>query len=490
MNGNQATEQGSRLYVYMISIVAAVGGFLFGYDLNVFNGAVNFLEKAFELNGWQLGLAGCSAMIGCIFGPICGGWMADWVGRRKTLMISAILFGVSAIGTAMPLQISGFLAKILPQAVLDFEVFNLRFFSGFGCFNIFRFIGGLGVGLSSVVSPMYIAEISPARIRGRLVTLNQFAIVFGSLCSIIVSYLLVKYLPASAQHLNWNFIFGSECVPIVIFVFALFLIPRSPRWLMQKGREREAGDVLKKIDGPEHAATEVKVIKEVLQEESGGYRELFLPGIRIALLIGILLAFFQQWVGGTPLTMFASRIFVQAGFDEVSSLQQSIILNVFNIFCVILAMYVLDRFGRRPLMLIGTSIMAVGMILLGFAFQFGLKKATLPAMLIPMLAYQASMGPITWLIISEIFPTNARAKGMGVAAVVLWIAAVTSTFAYPVIQEFSKNTFGHTGSVFWLYAVVCILAFIFGLTMIPETKGKTLEEIAKSWLRRKKDNNG
>lgn len=450
-------EPANKAYVYMISLIAAVGGFLFGYDLNIVAGASIYLKDAFQLTPNQFGFAISCAMFGCVLGPIIGGWMADFFGRRNTLLIAALLFGVSAVGTAIP--------RTLFQ------------------FNVFRIIGGVGVGLASVVSPMYIAEVAPARIRGRLVTLNQFAIVLGSLVSIVVAYYLAKYLP---EELSWRWMFGSECVPILVFLIALWFIPRSPRWLMQKNRITEANAVLARIDGPEHAKAEVEEIGAALLEERGGFAELFSHGVRVAIIIGVVLAFLQQWIGGSALITYAPIIFQKAGFESATdALFQTILLGIFNIGCVIIAIFIIDRVSRRLLFMVGAAGMGIGLALMGVVFHMQMDgKYLLFAMFAAMLMYQVSMGPLAWLIISEIFPTNVRAKGMCISAVAIWLSAASSVYAFPLLKAYFEKTFGNPASLFWMYSIVCVITFIFGWRMIPETKGKTLEQIAKSWLHR------
>jgi sugar porter (SP) family MFS transporter len=464
-----------RLYVYLVSLIAAVGGFLFGYDLAVISGAQLFLQERFQLEPAQLGFATSSAILGCIIGPILGGTLSDAVGRRRTLIIAAALFGISAVGTA------------LPKTILQF--------------NVFRIIGGMGVGLASVVSPMYIAEIAPARIRGRLVTLNQFAIVIGSVGSIIVAYFLALYV--SPGHWNpdaflssyltegnvWRWMFGLECVPILAFLIALNFIPQSPRWLMQKNRAHEALVVLTRIDGPASAEAEVKEISESLLLESEAkaatLKELWLPGIRIALLVGIALAVFQQWSGANALGFYAPIIFREAGFQQASdALFQTVLMQLFNIFCVILALWLVGRFKRRPILLVGTYGMVVGLTVVGAVFALKAKGMfVLLAMLATMLAYQISLAPLAWLIISEIFPTRVRAKGMGIASICLWISCYTLLQTFPSIKYYLEHLSGSAAGMFCVYAVVCLVAFVFCFKMVPETKDKTLEEIAKAWLR-------
>lgn len=443
-------RQARQSYVYIISLVAAIGGFLFGYDLSVISGAIIFMKEQFAFNSIQVGFAMSSAVIGCIAGPVVGGWLANRIGRKKTLFLAVILFGISAIGSALP----------------------RNFFE----FNTFRIIGGLGVGMSSVVSPMYIAEISPARIRGRLVSFNQLAIVIGSTMSIIVSYFIAKYV---SELISWRWMFASECVPIIFFLIALCFIPRSPRWLVQKDYNKEALKVLTKINGKEQAEHEIKGIHESLTIETGGISELFQSRNRVALIIAVGLAFFQQMGGVSTLLFYAPIIFQKAGFIKAQdAIAQTIILNLWNISCTVLAIWLVDRLGRRPLLITGTLGMAIGMTLMGILFHFDISGIfVVIVMFICVGFYVTSLAPLAWLIMSEIFPTRIRGAGMGVAGVTLWITVFFVNQFFPPIREYFENTMGSGAGVFWIFAVMCICAFIFGLRLVPETKGKTLEEI-------------
>jgi MFS transporter, SP family, arabinose:H+ symporter len=365
-------------YVYLISIVAAVGGFLFGYDLSIISGAVLFLDREFALTAVQLGLIVGCASLGCIPGPLVAAGISDRIGRRKCLVLAAALFGICAAGTAMV--------------------------NGPALFVVFRVIGGLGVGMASVVSPMYIAEIAPARIRGRLVSLNQFAIVIGSTSSIVASYLL-------SFSGNWRGMFASMLVPVACLLIGLTFVPESPRWLVQMGRLEEGIAGLTRIDGRDHAEAEVKEIGTAMKAEEASYAELFRPGIRIALLIAAALGAFQQWTGVSPIVFYAPMIFQKAGFKLASdALLQTISFSACNFFCTILAIAVVDRLGRRPLYVVGVSGMALGQFLLGTCFQLHLTGMyVILAMYLAIGTYAISLAPLGWLIMSEIFPLPLRA---------------------------------------------------------------------------------
>jgi len=310
----QESDDFRRNYVYVISAIAAMGGFLFGYDLDVIIGAIIFLKKGFQLSPVQVGFAVSCASIGCIIGPLVGGPAADWLGRRKTLLVTALIFSVGTIGT------------VFPRTIAEFD--------------FFRIVGGLGIGLASVTSPMYIAEIAPARLRGRLVTVNQLAIVVGALASIIVSY----FLSASG---NWRAMFAYELVPVMLFFIGLAFVPESPRWLFEKKRIEEARQVLGRIYRSESGIEqELQIMHQTDHEEAGTFAELLQPGIRKALLIAAALAVFQQMTGASPLTFYLPIIFQQAGFTSASdAIFQTVVLNVWDVFCTILAMWLVERLG-------------------------------------------------------------------------------------------------------------------------------------------------
>lgn len=443
------------LYTVVVAFIAATGGFLFGYDLNVIVGAQPFLRIAFEMSATEFGFAVSSALLGCLAGPLFGGWLCDYIGRKRTLMVSALLFGISAIGTA------------LPESLAEF--------------NFYRFVGGVGIGLASVTSPMYLAEISPARSRGKIVTLNQFAIVAGSLFSIILSHYLAVHLP---EQTSWRWMFGSEAVPVAVFFVALMFVPYSPRWLAEKGREDEAFRVLTRFNGGVAAQLEMAEIRRSLAEEQGGFRELLQPGMRMALVVGIGVAAFNQWAGWPPISFYMSTIFQKAGFEQATdALYQSIIANVANLFFTVVGFLLVDRVGRRPLWIACSLLMAVATFLLGLFFVMGVTgKPILFAVLISAAAYATALGPLAWLIIAEIFPTRVRARAMCVCTIALWITSFAVTQATPMLFEYFEQRTGSAGYTFWIYSVVCLFSFLFGVVFVPETKNKTLEEISEQWL--------
>jgi sugar porter (SP) family MFS transporter len=457
--------------VYLIAMVAAVGGFLFGYDLAIISGVNIFLSKVFSLSDNELGWATASALLGCMFGPIIGGTFCDRLGRRRTLILSGLLFAAGAIGTAVPSQhlfrIFGGEGSRLAAAVSPMLVFKL-----------FRFFGGIGVGLASVASPMFIAEMSPARIRGALVTVNQLAIVVGSACAVLVSYGL-----SFGEH--WRWMLASNAVPVPIFIVGLLLVPESPRWLAQKNRRREAIDALTLIGGRASAETELTTIL-ASSGQQGSWSELLQSGMRFALFIACSLAAFQQFTGASILFEYMPIVFQGAGFPNPSeAIFPSVILNVWYIVCTVAALLLVDRLGRKPLLLIGAVGMAAGMTLLGSLFHFHKTGVcVVVTMFLVMGAYLVSFAPLAWLVMSEIFPNRLRGKAMTVASVCVWVASFLTTKYFPPMVGYFKLTFGSPAMVFWIYAGVSLAAFFFSLFVVPETKGRTLEELGASWTRR------
>ena len=450
--GTDSNRTVRKSYLYFVAVVAAVGGFIFGYDLSIIAGASLFLKEEFALTPFWLGFAVSSAVIGCIIGPLAGGGLTDRWGRKKALYLCAILFGVSAIGTA------------LPRTMLEFY--------------IFRILGGMGVGLASIVSPMYIAEVAPARMRGRLVLVNQLAIVVGSLASIIVSY----FLSLSG---SWRWMFASELVPIVVLLIGLTLVPESPRWFAQMNRNDAALAVLTRIGGYQYADLEMARIARSLKQKTAGFAELFRPGMRTALLIALTLAVLQQFSGTSPLLFHTSLIFQRAGFENISdAILQSIIVNIWNLTWTAIGLWAVDRFGRRPLLLTGTTAMAIGFALMGIFFYFDLAGLYfLLTMFLVVGGYVISLAPLAWLIMSEIFPTHLRAKAMQLAALGLWVSAFLGALVLPPMMSYFKETFGTEAGAFWIFMAVCIFSIVFGWRMVPETKGRSLEEIGESWTK-------
>ncbi len=436
-------------YVIFVTVVAAIGGLLFGFDTAIVAGATRYLKDQFALTSLQEGWAVSVVLIGCMFGAGLAGAVSDRIGRRRFMLVSAVLFFASALGCALPRNIVQFV--------------------------VFRFVGGLGIGSASILAPLYIAEISPARIRGALVSVNQMAIVTGILLAYFVNWVFAEFGPS-----NWRWMYGAGTVPAVAFFALLFGVPESPRWLVKRGRESEAESILTRVDNPQSAAAEVRSIRETILLEKGSFSELFRPGFRRALFIACVLAVFQQITGINAVLYYAPRIFERAGFERVSAIGQSTIVGLVNMLFTIVAIILVDRVGRKPLLLIAAAGMGISLVLLGVAFKAqGLPPSAILAVILIYIAFFAmAMGPIVWVIMSEIFPTRLRGSAMALATVVLWIADFAVTLTFPVISDRLNES-----TAFWIYAVMCAIDFVFMLAVLPETKGKTLEEIEKRWLR-------
>jgi len=342
------------------------------------------------------------------------------------------------------------------------------------------------MGIAMVISPVYIAEIAPAHIRGRLVTLNQFIIVIGGMVAFFSCYYLSKW---DNEALNWRWMFASECLPISILLIGLIFIPESPRWLIKQERAEEAKDILTKVNGASRAEVEVKDIKESLQEETGTFGELFQPGIRTALIIAIGLAVIQQTSGGLPLTLYAPKIFMKAGYpDPTKAIGLTVLLMGWSLVCVAIVIGLVERIGRKPLLLFGVGAMAVGHVALYVCFKMEWWGFNVPLILVLTTGMSnLSISPLAWVVMAEIFPTRIRGRAMGLATFILFVVSFGTVQTFPVLVEFFEERYGNAGGVFLVLAGICILSVIFMWRMVPETKGKTLEEIADVWLKKAKE---
>ena len=459
MNSKLTEEKGSIVYVMLVCMVAALGGLLFGYDTGVINGAIGPLKAHFVLDANWAGWATGCALVGCAIGAAIAGVLSDWLGRKKVLILSAILFLISAVGTALPKNITTFI--------------------------IYRIIGGLGVGAASMSSPMYIAEISPARIRGRMVSVNQFAIVTGFLVVYFVNYFIALQGDQMwNQESGWRWMFGSEALPALLLLVLLFFVPESPRWLTKQNRSNEALEILTRVDGAEYAKTELLEIKDAITHESGSLKQLFQPGMKIVLVIGIVLAVLQQVTGINVFLYFGTEIFKKMGSDTNAALLQTVVVGTVNLTFTIIAIWMVDRLGRKPLMMIGS--VGMGLSLLGMGLAAYYQKTDLWILLF-ILGYIAcfalSVGPVTWVILSEIFPTRIRGRAMAIATVCLWVANYLVSQTFPMMEEnnWLLEKFHHAFP-FWLYGIFCVVLVTFVWRFVPETKGKTLEEIEKHWM--------
>jgi len=454
-------EKTSVLYVALVCIVAALGGLLFGYDTGVIAGAIGFLEEHFELDpSFEKGWTAASALIGCTIGVSVAGLLSDRLGRKKTLIVAAILFLVSAIGTALPRDITMFV--------------------------IFRIVGGVGVGAASITSPMYIAEISPARIRGRLVSVNQFAIVTGFLVVYLVNYFIaLQGTEAWNVRYGWRWMFGSEALPALLLLALLFLVPESPRWLTKYGRREKALAVLSRVGGAGHARKELGSIEDAIARESNSLGQLLRPGMRIVLVIGIVLAVLQQVTGINVFLYFGTEIFKKMGSETNAALLQTVTVGAVNLTFTVVAIWTVDRLGRKPLMMIGSAGMGISLLAMGLAAYCLKTELWILSFILGYIAcFALSVGPVTWVILSEIFPTRIRGRAMAIATVCLWVANYVISQTFPMMDEnqWLIDKF-HRAFPFWVYGIFCVVLLSFVWRFVPETKGKTLEEIEKHWMR-------
>lgn len=448
-------------YAWWIAAVAALGGLLFGYDWVVIGGARQFYEIYFHLTSPAVvGWANSCALVGCLLGSLLSGALAERLGRRPLLLASAVLFAVSSAFTG--------------------------FAHVFGVFIFWRIAGGVAIGLSSNISPMYIAEISPAAIRGRLVTLNQFAVVVGILLAQIVNLFIARpvaaNMSASAMLQSWNiqwgwrWMFFAVIVPSVIFTVTSIFLPESPRWLIDHGHEEQARRTLEKIGGSEYAAQEVKNIAGSVPDSAASrsnWSELLRRPVRTALLVAIGLAALQQWTGINILFNYAAEIYRTAGYSSNDIFLNIVITGSINLIFTILAMFLVDTVGRRKLMLAGCLGIGASHLLCALAYHLAWPGPVVLVLTVSAIAcYAATLAPVTWVLIAEVFPNKSRAHGVSAAVSALWIASFLLTYTFPIMNQ----ALG-TGGVFIAYGLICMFGFVLVHFGVTETKGKTLEEI-------------
>jgi sugar porter (SP) family MFS transporter len=436
-------EEKNNGYLLIISVVAALGGLLFGFDTAVISGVIPFIKVQFLLSGSEVGWIVSSLILGCIVGVMLAGEPADRYGRKIVLFAAALLFVVSAIGSALAQNISMFV--------------------------IFRFIGGFGVGMASMISPMYIAEIAPAKQRGQLVSLNQLTIVIGVLLAFFSNYLLVD-----TGVNNWRWMLCVMALPAFLFFVALFFVPESPRWLIQQKNMSKAKTILTKINGIEIADKEFEIIKGSLKDkQTSTFKDVFAPKLRKVLFVGIGLAVFQQITGINTIMYYAPLILEKAGLSVNLAIFQTILIGVINLGFSLVAIYFIDRIGRKPLLIIGSIIMMLSLLALSGAFYYELSSTIkLISILMYIAAFASSWGPVAWVLISELFPNNVRGKAMSMSIVFVWISCFFVSLFFPVLLEKIGGS-----NTFLVMAVICFVSLLFVLRFVKETKGKELEEI-------------
>ena len=445
----------ARKYVYFICLVSAMGGLLFGYDWVVIGGAKPFYELFFGIQSSPVmqGVAMTTALVGCLVGAMVAGALADRFGRKPLLTVSAVLFTVSAVGTGM--------------------------FNDFTLFNIARFVGGVGIGVASALSPMYIAEVSPAEIRGRMVSLNQMTIVLGILAAQVVNMLLARETSvAELQAWNvawgWRWMFWAETFPAALFLLMSFFIPESPVYLKiknEKLRMRDEG----MIQNPPAGEAAGAVTRLRTQEEQVSMAVLMRPRYRSVLWLGLVIAVFQQWCGTNVIFNYAQEIFVGAGFDVDGMFINIVITGVANVLFTFVALYTIERWGRRTLMLIGAGGLGLIYLILGTCYHLQLTGVAMVVLVVAAISvYAMTLGPVTWTLLAEIFPNRIRGMAMAVCTFALWVGCCTLTFSFP-----SMNAALGSSGTFWIYSLICLLSFIFLWWRCPETKGKSLEQLEK-----------
>lgn len=449
-------------FIYFICLVSAMGGLLFGYDWVVIGGAKPFYEVFFgiENSPGQQGLAMSIALAGCLVGAMVSGSLADRLGRKPLLLLSAFIFLVSAYATGA--------------------------FNAFTYFLIARFIGGIAIGIASGLSPMYIAEIAPSHVRGKLVSLNQLTIVLGILAAQIVNFLIAEPMPAgtvlpAADSWNvltgWRWMFWSAAFPAAAFLILAFFIPESPRWLAMKKCNEQAVRILTRIGGAAYAAAELEAVDKADEKskssKQGGLKVLFSKPYRLVLFLGVIIAVFQQWCGTNVIFNYAQEIFSDAGYDLGEMLFNIVLTGITNVIFTFVAIYSVDKLGRKKLMLIGAGGLALIYGILGTCYYYGVTGFFMIILVVAAIAcYAMTLGPVTWVLIAEIFPKRVRAVAVATCTFALWVGSFTLTYTFPLLN----NALGSYGT-FWIYAAVCLAGFGIFALKLPETKGKSLEQL-------------
>lgn len=457
------TKLQGKSYVTLISLTAGLGGFLFGFDTAVISGAISFLRAQFHLTAAWEGWVMSSALIGCVLGALCAGYLADRLGRKRVLIVSAVLFVISAIG-CMVAETTTFLV-------------------------IARMVGGVGVGFAAMVAPMFISELSPAAMRGRLVSLYQLAITLGILFAYLSNAGILHYVDSSPGGLSWIFtevwraMLASNGIPALAFFVLLFGVPESPRWLLKEGRGKEAQAILERINGAQEGRIEMDQIQAALSEESRDTPKLFTSGIRMALIVGLVLPFLSQLAGITTVMYYAPSIFEKAGFGTHSAMGSAALIGFFNTLFTFIAIWKIDQWGRRALLIWGFIGLSVALFIIGILFIEGHQNSPwlLAAFVLYIAIFAATLGPGVWVVIAEIFPTKVRGRAMSLSTLSLFLGSFFVTQTYPILRDL----FG-VGMTFVLYALVMWPAAFFVKKRVPETKEKTLEEIAQTWKKKER----
>lgn len=456
-------ELTGKLYVVVVCLTAGLGGFLFGFDTAVISGAINFLRVQFHLDALMEGWIMSSALVGCVGGAAAAGFLSDKLGRKKVLLYSAILFVVSAVGCAV---------ATAPAFLV-----------------VSRIVGGVGVGFAAMVAPMFISELSPASMRGRLVSLYQLAITIGILVSYLTNAGLLHYatghLAGNDSFLGfylvtevWRGMLGSNAIPALLFFILLFFVPESPRWLIKDGKEEVAKKILARINGDQDAKAELNDIKSTISEGKGRFKQLLAPGIRIALIIGLVLPFLSQLTGITTVMYYAPAIFEKAGLGISSAMGSAAIIGFFNMIFTVFAIWKIDKWGRKPILIWGFMGLATALFLIGILFnQADIDTGfLLGAFVLYIAIFAATLGPAVWVVLSEIYPTKVRGRAMSLGTLSLFMGSVFVTQTYPIFRE----SLG-IGNTFILYGVAMLPASFFVKKILPETKGKSLEDIERYW---------
>jgi SP family xylose:H+ symportor-like MFS transporter len=451
------------MFVFRVCLVAALGGLLFGYDTAVISDAIGFLQVHFKLDATTKGWAASCALLGCVIGVSLAGVVSDFAGRKKTQVLAGILFLISAAGTAMA--------------------------DTFSVFVVFRVLGGVGVGVASMASPMYIAEISPARVRGRLVSVNQFAIATGMVVTYFVNYFIaLAGDPSWNEAIGWRWMFASGIAPSALFLVLLATVPESPRWLVEQGRLDKARRVLARIGGPEYADAETQAISATVAKEAEKHLGILAPEMRFVLAIGIALAVLQQITGINVFLYYGPEIFKQVGSGTNAALLQQVVVGAVMLSFTLVAIWTVDHLGRKPLMIVGAIGMGLSLAAMGAASQCHFSaRWVLVCILGYIAAFSLSVGPVVWVILSEIFPNRIRGRAMALATFALWTANFIVSQTFPMMDEnkWLIARFNH-GFPFYVYAAFCLVLVVVVWLGVPETKGRSLEEIEAHWMQERR----